>query len=279
MTLRDLIASLARRWYFIIIGLAITAGLCLVIVRVVPVSYDSQASMVLLPPKSSTGKNGNPFLLLGGLSQAVDILTRTMTSDADSAPLLNAHHGATFIIAADTTTTGPIVLITSTAPTAARAKVMTAAVVREVPVALRAIQARLSVESASQIRVVTVAVDQSGTLNDKSRIQALVGVGAAGVILTVLLTGLIDGILRARKRRVNRRLDEDDDDSGDRVTRTSGSAEVDETKGRSGKPRRANPVTIRHPEPSAGSRQSKSRPNSATATKDSWLESPTTSGV
>jgi hypothetical protein len=285
MTLRDLLRSLAHRWYFIIVGFIITAILCVGVVRVVPVAYDSQASMVLLPPQSSTGKHGNPFLLLGGLSQAVDILTRTMNSDADSRPLLDAHHGATFTIEADTTTTGPIVLITSTAPTADRAKTMTSAVVREVPVALKAIQTRLSVEKLSQIRVVTVAVDDSGTLNAKGRTQALVGVGAVGVILTVLITGLIDGLLRARKRRRNTDLDADEqpwdvDDvdhfDSDESARPSARPVADSAASRA---RRPNPVTVssHRPEAAGPSASNKKRVARQTAsTKDDRRESPGT---
>jgi uncharacterized protein involved in exopolysaccharide biosynthesis len=201
MYLRDLLRSLGRRWYFVLVGLAVTAGLCVAAFRVIPVSYNSEASVVLLPPKTSTEPNGNPFLYLGGLSQAVDVLTRTINSDATAKPLLKANPGAEFTIAADATTTGPIILITSTAPTSARAQAMTSAVLTAVPIALDGIQSELSVKPQSQISVMTIAVDEKGKLDAKVRTQAVIGIGAVGAVLTILLTGLIDGLLRSRRRR------------------------------------------------------------------------------
>lgn len=201
MYLRDLLRSLGRRWYFVLVGLAVTAGLCVAVFQVVPVSYNSQASVVLLPPKTSTGADGNPFLYLGGLSQAVDVLTRTINSDATAKPLLKANPGAKFTIAADATTTGPIILITSTAPTSDRAQAMTSSVLAATTTALDSVQSQLSVKSQSLISVMTIAVDTKGKLDEKTRAQALIGAGAAGTVLTIILTGLVDGLLRSRRRR------------------------------------------------------------------------------
>ncbi|WP_213816487.1 hypothetical protein [Glaciihabitans sp. dw_435] len=201
MYLRDLMRSLARRWYFLIVGLVVTAGLAIAAFRVIPVSYDSQASLVLLPPKTSTQTVGNPFLLLGGLSQAVDILTRTVQSDEVSAALLDANPGAKFTIDADRSTTGPIILITSTAPTAAESLAMTADVAAAVPTSLTELQSSLSVPNNSRIGVMTLTVDEKGTLDAKTRTEAVLGITAVGIVLSVFLIGLIDGLLRSRRRR------------------------------------------------------------------------------
>ncbi|WP_394768412.1 hypothetical protein [Lacisediminihabitans sp.] len=211
MYLRDLVRSLGRRWYFVLLGLALTAGLCVAALRVVPVSYNSEASIVLLPPKTSTEPNGNPFLYLGGLSQAVDVLTRTISSDETAKPLLKANPGAKFTIAADVTTTGPIILITSNAPTAAGAQAMTSSVLEAVPTALDSIQSELAVKPQSKISVMTIAVDAKGKLDAKTRTQAVIGIGAVGIVLTILLTGLVDGLMRSRRRRNT----PPSDDSGD----------------------------------------------------------------
>lgn len=201
MYLRDLMRSLARRWYFLIVGLLVTAGLAFAAFRVIPVTYESQASLVLLPPKTSTQTVGNPFLLLGGLSQAVDILTRTVQADQVSGPLLEGNPGASFTIDADRSTTGPIILITSTAPTAAESLAMTADVAAAVPKSLTALQTSLVVPTNSRIGVMTLTVDEKGTLDAKSRTEAVLGIAAAGVVLSVFLIGLIDGLLRSRRRR------------------------------------------------------------------------------
>lgn len=201
MYVRDLVRSMIKRWYLVLIGLLLTAGLGWGILRIVPVSYVSEASMVLLPPKVSTEPNGNPYLYLGGLGQALDVLTRALDADAAREPLEDAHPHATFEIAADTSTSGPILLVTSTATTARGAQDMTAAVLSAVPAALTKLQTDLSVPAKSRIEVMTLAVDQSAKQDAKLRTQALLGGIAAGVTLTILLTGFIDGLLRARKAR------------------------------------------------------------------------------
>ncbi len=202
MNLRDLLNSLARRWYVVLLGLLITGGIATALFTVVPVSYISQASVVLLPPKSATDPQANPFLRLGGLSQAVDILTRTINSDAYSEPLIAENRGATFTTAADTTTSGPIILIESRAPSPARATAMTDTVLAAVPDVLDQIQAKLSVSAGFKIDVTTIAVDQKPKLDAKIRLQIVLGVAALGVVLSVLLTGLVDGLALSRRRRI-----------------------------------------------------------------------------
>jgi hypothetical protein len=202
LNLRDLLNSLARRWYVVLAGLLLTGGIAAGLYSVVPVSYISQASVVLLPPKSASDPQANPFLRLGGLSQAVDILTRTINSDAYSEPLVAENRGAIFTTAADTSTSGPIILIESRAPTPARATAMTEAVLAAVPDVLDQIQAKLSVSADFKIDVTTIAVDQKPKLDAKTRLQVVVGVAALGVVLSVLLTGLIDGLALSRRRRI-----------------------------------------------------------------------------
>ncbi len=209
MNLRDLLNSLARRWYVVVAGLLVTAGASVALYSVIPVSYTSQASVVLLPPKSASDPDANPYLRLGGLSQAVDILTRSINSDAYREPLVKRNRGATFTTSADTTTSGPIILIESHAPTPARATLMTEAVLAAVPEVLDQIQTNLSVKVDSKIDVTTIAVDQKPKLDGKARLQVVVGVGALGVVLSVLLTGLIDGLAISRRRRREQSAAED----------------------------------------------------------------------
>jgi len=201
LNLRDLLNSLARQWYVVLAGVLLTSGIGVVLYGVIPVSYTSQASVVLLPPKSATDPDANPFLRLGGLSQAVDILTRSINSDAYSVPLIKQNPGAKFTTAADTTTSGPIILIESRAPTSARASEMTQAVLAALPMVLNQIQAKLSVKIDSQIAATTIAVDQKPKLDAKTRLQLVLGVAALGVVLSVLMTGLIDGLALSRRRR------------------------------------------------------------------------------
>jgi hypothetical protein len=204
MYLHDLIRSLLRRWYLVLFGLLLTAGLAWAAFQTIPVTYESRASMVLLPPKISTEPDGNPYLYLGGLGQALDVLTRSLDADAERERLEDAHPEATYEAIADTTTSGPIMLITSTASTPAGARNLTAAVLEAVPTVLSDLQTDLGVPVDSRITVMTLSVDTAATVDAKLRTQALGALIAAGVTLTILLTGLLDGLLRSRRSRPGR---------------------------------------------------------------------------
>ena len=76
-------------------------------------------------------------------------------------------------------------------------------VVAATPVALASIQSDLSVKPLSQIEVLVISQDQKPTLDSKVRLQALAAIGAVGIALTIIFTGLIDGLLRSRRRRLD----------------------------------------------------------------------------
>ena len=199
MYLRDLARSLLSRWYFVLLGFLLTAGLAWAAFQTIPVTYDSRASMLLLPPKISTEPDGNPYLYLGGLGHALDVLTRSLDADAERDRLQDAYPEATYEAIADTTTSGPIMLITSTASTSADARDLTAAVLEAVPTALSDLQTELGVAADSRITVMTLSVDTTPTVDSGLRTRTLGALAAAGVALTILLTGLIDGLLRSRR--------------------------------------------------------------------------------
>ena len=82
MLLNDFIRSLVRRWYLVVVVLAITAGVGFVVGTSVPVTYTISTDVVLVPPKSRDDPQANRFLLMGGMGQAVDVLGRSMESEA-----------------------------------------------------------------------------------------------------------------------------------------------------------------------------------------------------
>jgi hypothetical protein len=199
--LRELTAMLLRRWLLVFTGLLITAGFATFAAFTVPVSYVAHSSLVLLPPAAVVGKGGNPFLYLGGLGQALDVLTRKLNADEFSAPLSAAHRGVEFLVFADTTSSGPILVVESTGPTPASTAALMNEVVSDAPDALTSLQSSLSVPYDSRITMATVAVDREPKVDQKTRIQAVSAIAAAGLIGTVLLAGYRDGRLRARRER------------------------------------------------------------------------------
>lgn len=201
MYLRDLVRSVVTRWYFVLAGLLATAGLSAAAYFAVPVSYDTQASMLLLPPKSSVGARGNPYLYLGGLGQAVEVLSARMNADRVAKPLVDDHPSVDFTMGPDITTTGPILLIKVTAPSEAEAMAVMSALVDLVPPTLEEMQDGLSIPTRSRIDVMTLVTSSGATPDTQTRDRAVIVVGAVGTAGTLLLTGLADSLLKSRRPR------------------------------------------------------------------------------
>lgn len=199
MYLRDLAVSLRRMWLLVLIGLLATSGVCVGLWSVVPASWVARTSLVMLPPPSVVGEGGNPYLYLGGLGQAVDILTRRLNADAISNPVKREYPNTTFTVASDASTSGPIIVVEAIAGSRTVARAVMNTVVDSAEPALDSLQSNLSVPTKSRITVSAFAVDQDPRPDLKARIQAVGAAGALGIMLTLLLAVFVDG-RRAAKR-------------------------------------------------------------------------------
>lgn len=184
-----------------VVGLLITGGLTYMVFDRVPISYTASASTALLPPPSTVGPGGNPFLYMGGLNQALDVLSKSIASDQSKEALLGGRAGYGFDVGQDPSTSGPILLVTSKAPTAAGALSTMHAVLADVPKRLLKLQVDLKVPPASRISSTPLAIDAKPTMVSKTRTQFTGAVGVAGLAVTILLTGLLDGIMINRRNR------------------------------------------------------------------------------
>jgi len=204
MYLRNLSESLLRRWYLVVAAMCLVAALAaLTYVHVAP-TYQANASVVLLPPKSTVVVGGNPYLYLGGLSQALDVLTRSIDGDTTREGILGNRQDLDYTVEPDRTTAGPILLVQASGPTVSETLDVLNAVLAVVPVNLRQLQDDLRVATASQITSMTLTVDQKPTIVGKKRLRAVIGVAAIGAGGAVLLIGALDGILLSRTRRRER---------------------------------------------------------------------------
>ncbi|MFC5931581.1 hypothetical protein D6T64_06425 [Cryobacterium melibiosiphilum] len=198
MNLRDLTHIVFRRWLLVLLGVLVTGGVCYGLFTTVPVSYVARTSLVMLPP-ATVVQGGNPFLYLGGLGQALDVLTRKINADEVAKPIEASYPDAAFTAMADSATSGPILLVEGTAPTAADALAVTEAAVNAAPGALSSLQTGLSVPAPARITLEPLSVDEKPTVNFRNRVQAIGAAAAAGLIATLLLAAYRDGRVRARR--------------------------------------------------------------------------------
>lgn len=200
MLIRDVGASLVRRWHLTIAGLLMTAGLIAVALVFVQPTFESRASVVLLPPKSAVAPGGNPYLELGGLAPTLDLVVASLNDQQTHQAMEAVSGSAEYTVEADSTSSGPVLLVSAqdTNPTGATA--VRDALVREAPQRLSSMQSDLAIAARSQITSAILTSDDEPELVGRTQLRAAVVAAGAGLVGTVLLVSLVDGIFLRRRR-------------------------------------------------------------------------------
>lgn len=208
MILSDLVNALLRRWYVVLVGLVGTGVLCFLVAARVAPTYESTATATLVPAESTIAQRGNPLMNLDGLILARDVLVRSLSSDDVREPILAAFPGADVVVDADPATSGPMILIESTADTPEAASGIVERVLDDLPARLETLQDEVESPAADRISVLRLAEPAAPETVNTGVIRALGAVAGAGIVATLILTGLIDGLIGGRRqRRPNRSRD------------------------------------------------------------------------
>jgi hypothetical protein len=265
LTIGSILQALVRRWYLTVVGLLLTVGLCIGAMLVVPPKYSAKADVLLLPPSSTVGKDGNPYLLLGGLSQVVDVLSRAMMSQEMTDEIYRVDAGAAYTAEADVATSGPILAIQVESMSPARTMSDLALLLDQVPRTLVNLQSGLGIDDPNQIRSMVLTRQAVPEVVTKSTLRAVIAVGAGGLAVVVLLVGLLDGLLnRRRGGRQGKawRSDQAVDRSAEAMPTDHGDDRVDWDADAIRRPKRpaAMEETLPDREPDHGLRQAAKRP-------------------
>jgi len=206
MYLSELLRSLGRRWYIVVVGLLATVGLSYTATTAVPAEYVATSSMLLLPPANTVGAGGNPYLALGGLQAAADVLSRALTDQAISERIAPISGTATYIVQSDHTTSGPIMYIEVTDHSADGAVSTLGKIIDEAPGILKQLQTDVGAPTASFMSVETITRDTIPTPDTKSQMRAVILVAVVGLVGTIFGTSLINSLLvrRAASRQARR---------------------------------------------------------------------------
>src|SRR6266542_3221423 len=143
---------LSRRWYIVLVGLSLTAMLCVAVTAVVPPKYQVTSSVLFLPPHSDTvAQGGNPFLALGGLETIAGVVARTVSDSAVQARVKAAGGTGEYTVEPDAKAGGPVLLVTVEDRTPARALRTLAVVLKQLPRTLSTLQTTAGVAEPSLI--------------------------------------------------------------------------------------------------------------------------------
>jgi len=201
MNFMNFLASIRRRWYIGVAGLLVTAIACLFVYQTVKPTYERSASELLLPGSSTIPKDSNPYLFLGDVSQATDILVRALTADDVQSPALKGHPGASVAVSRDSSTSGPIVVITVTAKTDADTEAVLQGMLGQLGKTLATLQSTAGAKGNALITSTQLTFDENSTLVQKTRYTYTGIAGAGGLVVTLLTIALVDGLVLGRVRR------------------------------------------------------------------------------
>ncbi|MBT2587292.1 hypothetical protein [Arthrobacter sp. ISL-95] len=154
-----------------------------------------------MPSSQSIGDAGNPYLYLGGLSEALDILIRKITSQPVMERLLANFGSASYTAEPDRGTSGAILVITATANNPEEAMALLKAVMDETPRSLNEMQESLNVAVPARITTMSLLIDRKAVPEVKARTQLVFVAGAGGLALTLVLSVLVDGLMMTRTRK------------------------------------------------------------------------------
>ena len=140
-------AALLRRWYLVVLSLGLAVAASAYVVSDVGPTYEVEGTVLLFPPTSSTTSGdqsvtqGNPYLYLGGLNPARDVLIRSLTSRSERDSLAAVHPGADYTMESDISTSGPLIVIDVSSGSSAESVAALSTLLDRIPAALDALQA------------------------------------------------------------------------------------------------------------------------------------------
>jgi hypothetical protein len=201
MELSDTLATLVRRWHILLLGLLMTGGLGWAVYQAVPTTYEASGSILLMPADTMVGKGGNPYLYLGGMRDALDVLVRRSSSEHSRQSVLSRFDGANYTVSTDPTTQSPIVLVTAQSKSPDDSMALRQEAMATIGRNLESMQNELGISDKSRIRMRELVVDSSATANTKMALQAAIVSVGAGLLCTLAATAFADKVLTRRRAR------------------------------------------------------------------------------
>ncbi|MFI5675708.1 YveK family protein [Streptomyces cellulosae] len=190
-----------RRWYVLLPGLLLTAGLMVAVAVVVPITYQSQSTVVLLnSQKATVAYDGNPFLSTQtSLTGMADSLARNLNSDGSVRELKSRGAKGTFEAKLADNAQGPLMWLTVTGTDKAAVLKSDRVLTEYAKERLDQFQKEQSVAPKAMIRMQTVVPPQNPVAQTKTRLEYMIMVGGLGLVLSMTIAFYVEARKRSRK--------------------------------------------------------------------------------
>lgn len=200
MNLADTLRGFRRRWYVVLPGIVVALAVALGTWHVVKPQHERTASQVLLPGTATLpATSRNPYLFIGGLTDAADVVVRTVGSNNVMNDITSRHPGIKVKVERDPTTAGPVILTTVTATNDREAAAVLQLLLQRAKTTLTHLQTQEGIAPKAQIVATTLSVDNHGKLKQKKRLMATGASGAGILLLTLILASVLEGWRQPRE--------------------------------------------------------------------------------
>lgn len=197
----DVMRALARRWYVLIVGLIMTAGLAYGAYAATPPEYTARGLVLLLPSEIAVGEAGNPFLALGGLEQPAGIVVAYFASASAQAEVEAESPTAQYLVAIDDSTRGPVISVNVTDETAEGALATLSFLMERIPAQLERLQRDVDAPDEAIITSMPLTVDQEAKVDRSGTVRMVIAATAVGLLVTGAVAFALDGVLLRRRQR------------------------------------------------------------------------------
>ncbi|MDL5352374.1 hypothetical protein [Microbacterium sp. zg-YB36] len=197
----DVFRAMGRRWYVVVGGLVLTAGLTWAASEISPPEYNARGLVLLLPGENAVLDGGNPFLALSGLEQPAGIVVAYFASSAAQMEVAAVSESAQFEVFLDDSTRGPVIAVDVT-DVSAEATLQTLEFLTDrVPKELERLQEQVGAPADSMITSMPLAIDDRAEADTAGTTRLIIAALAVGAVATVAGALSLDGLLLRRKAR------------------------------------------------------------------------------
>jgi hypothetical protein len=200
MDLAEIFRVMRRRWYVLLPGLLLTIGLTVAVALTVPVTYQSQSTVVLLNSEKATkAYDGNPFLSTQtSLTGMADSLARNLNSDASLRELKSRGATGTFEAKLADNAQGPLMWLTVTGTDKKAVLKSDRVLTAYAKERLVQFQKQQSVTTNAMIRMTTIVAPQNPMPQTKTRLEYMIMAGGLGLVLSLVATFYVEARRRPR---------------------------------------------------------------------------------
>jgi hypothetical protein len=196
MDMFTMLQVLRRHWIAVVAGLVLTAVAAMMVSSSIKPTFSSKASFVLLNPSGEL--NPNPYL---GFSSSLEVVGQSLilvtTSETGVASVVARGGSDDFTV---TQTSGAIIEVEATAPTADQARVTVDHVLAEIEEELAQRQDDVDAPGSDRVSLDPLTQAIEATPQYGSRNKAMTALVFLGLALTIGAAYALDGLSRRRKR-------------------------------------------------------------------------------